>query len=290
MTQHPSGPQGNEPSEQRGLRGPLKVSLSPGGDRPDATDGPFVIERTAALAHEMRNLLDGSLRTLGLAKRAAVLLPATVRESEQIVRYLDTASLAMERMADLVNAAMRGSGSVIGRADLCPSAPITLHEAIRHAVDVITPEAQERAIRIDTRLDQVAGRMPVGPLYSVLLNALRNSIEAIPQGEPGLIQVEASWMPDPAAERDGIKFVILTVSDDGRGAPAEDDPQRVFDFGFSTKPGRRGVGLALAREIIREAGGSIEFAPRHDRPPGPRRGAVLRVVYPSVERPDRSIG
>ncbi len=53
-----------------------------------------------------------------------------------------------------------------------------------------------------------------------------------------------------------------------------------FDFGFTTKPGSLGVGLALAREVIREIGGMIELGHRDERRGSKRPGAVLRIAYP----------
>jgi two-component system CitB family sensor kinase len=54
--------------------------------------------------------------------------------------------------------------------------------------------------------------------------------------------------------------VTVRVTDDGPGLP-EDDPERVFDQGFTTKhsadPGGRGWGLALSRLTCEQRGGGI---------------------------------
>jgi signal transduction histidine kinase len=72
--------------------------------------------------------------------------------------------------------------------------------------------------------------------------------------------------------------VALSVSDEGIGiAPA--DHERVFDRFFRTEHaaatvGGTGLGLALAREIVRAHGGTIEL----DSEPGA--GATFRVTLP----------
>lgn len=51
------------------------------------------------------------------------------------------------------------------------------------------------------------------------------------------------------------------MSDSGAGV-ADDLRERIFEHGFSTKPGGadgRGVGLALVRSIVASAGGDIEL-------------------------------
>jgi two-component system, CitB family, sensor kinase len=66
------------------------------------------------------------------------------------------------------------------------------------------------------------------------------------------------------------------VCDSGPGVPAAaaDD---IFEDGFSTKPapavGRRGLGLALVRQIARRHGGEVRLAE-----PRPGEGACFDVV------------
>ncbi len=52
----------------------------------------------------------------------------------------------------------------------------------------------------------------------------------------------------------------LAVEDNGTGI-SRDAAARMFDKGFSTKVGKRGIGLALARDVIRMYGGDLKFDP-----------------------------
>ena len=58
---------------------------------------------------------------------------------------------------------------------------------------------------------------------------------------------------------DGL--VTLRITDDGRGISAVDLP-RVFDVGFSTWGGHKGMGLALARRIVADHGGKVAISSR----------------------------
>ncbi|NTU59793.1 MAG: PAS domain-containing sensor histidine kinase, partial [Deltaproteobacteria bacterium] len=76
-----------------------------------------------------------------------------------------------------------------------------------------------------------------GQLEQLLLNLLRNSREAAPEG----VHVTV----DAAAEADGVRF---TVCDDGPGVPPE-VAERVFEPFFSGREGGTGLGLATVHRI-----------------------------------------
>jgi len=84
-------------------------------------------------------------------------------------------------------------------------------------------------------------------------NLIDNALDAAAAGpEPRWVRFELS----PAAGG----AVSIVVSDSGTGIPPELS-DRVWEHGFSTKPAGaegRGVGLALVKSIVEEAGGSIE--------------------------------
>lgn len=270
-----------------------------GKDRPEAADAPFALERLTVLAHEIANLLDGSLRCLGLARGSLQALPAHHAELDAVRRYVDTVNSSLERMADLVNAAMRGTASVVGSPSLSPKRTICLSEALAHAADVIYPEAHERGVEIHLDLAPAVAPLPIGPLYSVLLNGLRNALEAITREHPaskgrsapastgggGRIDVVGRRRP-LGSRRGAFDLVELEIRDDGPGISGLSDASAAFSFGFSTKPGGMGVGLALSREVVAEMGGTIELLPRTPPLPAPRPGAVLRICYP-VARDER---
>ncbi|MEW6435342.1 MAG: ATP-binding protein [Myxococcota bacterium] len=93
--------------------------------------------------------------------------------------------------------------------------------------------------------------MPRGDLVLVLSNLCVNAAHAVEAtGRPGTVTVRV--------ERRGPD-VTLAVRDDGTGIPPE-LLQRIFDPFFTTKPPGKGsgLGLALVRQVVQNAGGSID--------------------------------
>ncbi len=120
-------------------------------------------------------------------------------------------------------------------------------------------------------------------MYTVILNGLQNAVEAVARaGGNGRVDICIAHEQGPMRPgygRDNRDWLLLEITDDGAGPPP--DPSRVFDLGFTTKPKGSGVGLAVARGVVQGVGGSIELSPRFAPGSGPRRGAVLRALFPS---------
>ncbi len=259
---------------RRGSKGPRDAEAK--GLRGSALD-----QRSATFLHEVSNLVDGSLRSLRLARRD---LDASADEEvvTQAMRRLEAAESALAHITELI-AALRtpeartgAMGKTGGRfALLDPEGG--LPGAIRHAVDVLRPMAEERGVRLMTETHTSLASAPMMPLYAVVNNAVRNAIEAI--GSMGSVTVRAVVLPEPA---DGIgpggrASLVIEVIDDGPG-PGVEALERAFDFGFTTKMGSSGIGLALAREIVRRLGGEVTLT--EHSPGAARPGAALRVVIP----------
>src|SRR5207244_9190357 len=103
----------------------------------------------------------------------------------------------------------------------------------------------QRQIELRLAVDDLLPTVAIDPtrVRQVLINLLNNAIEAIDQG--GWIEVAA---------RSVSSQVEISVSDNGPGVAAE-HRQRVFIPFFSTKATGTGLGLALARQFVEEAGG-----------------------------------
>jgi signal transduction histidine kinase len=86
-----------------------------------------------------------------------------------------------------------------------------------------------------------------------------------------------------ATRRNKRPVGVLTVVDDGHGIP-EDERQRVFDRFYrlqesrSRQTGGTGLGLPIARDIVRNHGGRIRLTDRDDGAPGLRVVVVLPLA------------
>ncbi|HSH28252.1 MAG TPA: ATP-binding protein, partial [Wenzhouxiangella sp.] len=92
-----------------------------------------------------------------------------------------------------------------------------------------------------------------GQLRQLLINLVRNSQEAHPEGQPRVaISLEAA----SSQSRAGVEMV---VHDDGPGF-SSDVLARIFEPYVTTKPRGSGLGLAIVRRIVEDHGGSIAVA------------------------------
>jgi signal transduction histidine kinase len=102
-------------------------------------------------------------------------------------------------------------------------------------------------------------------LYRVLMNLGGNAVEAVAKSG-GLIAITA-WQ---SADR-----TVIEMADTGPGI-AKGAQAHLFEaFSGSARPGGTGLGLPIAREIMRAHGGDIELAHTGDD------GTVFRLVLPA---------
>jgi signal transduction histidine kinase len=253
------------------------------GDSPAALYAD--VDHLTSLLAQIGSLAEGSLKCVDQAKRslaADALFDAT--HGAEIERELSGAAESLERMAELVHAAMQNSAQSIGSPQLSRARPVTLGEALQHAVEVLGKRARERMTEVAVTLAPGVGALPAGAMYTVILNGLQNALESISRrGGNGKVEVAVRHDAAPSGRgygRDTRDWYVLEITDDGAGPPEGPDLSRVFNLGYTTKPRGAGVGLAVARSVVNGMGGTIELLPRKDEA-GATRGAVLRARFPA---------
>jgi signal transduction histidine kinase len=92
------------------------------------------------------------------------------------------------------------------------------------------------------------------------------------------------WLKDHTEPRiirlDGHGDAMI-VADNGPGVPAR-DRAAIFELGFTRKPGGRGLGLHISREVLDKVGYSLQLDP-----PGPDHGAAFRIEPKAKAAPGR---
>jgi len=83
----------------------------------------------------------------------------------------------------------------------------------------------------------------------VINNLITNAIQSIPDKEKGEIELEVKCPEDK---------VLIRISDNGPGIP-EELREKLFVPNFTTKTSGMGLGLAISKKIIENAGGRIWF-------------------------------
>jgi signal transduction histidine kinase len=229
-------------------------------------------ELLTTLAHEMRNLLDGSMRCLGNAER---ILDSAAPDAAR--DQLSTVRGALERMIGLLNTAMHNAPGVLGSPEMAVTEPVRLGEAIEHALEVMRPLATASGVELVSHLEPEAAHRACGTLYPLILNGVRNGIEAIAICRPSDQSTSGFGQVSVELASSGDGGVVLRITDDGIGPPPNADTC-VYAYGYTTKQTGSGIGLAVAATIVRELpGASITLRPRTGVIASERVGAVLEV-------------
>lgn len=122
-------------------------------------------------------------------------------------------------------------------------APCQLDEIIEDCLGFVEAELKKQGVRLERRVDDLpvilADRLM---LEQVLLNLIRNAIEAMADTPPGqrLLRVAAGA---------GEGEIRVRVGDQGCGL-SEEVRQKLFTAFFTTKPEGMGVGLSICRSIV----------------------------------------
>jgi len=230
-----------------------------------AQDGMMRAERLAAvgtmaagLAHEVRNPLNSiNLQLVLLARRLEKLGEA---QKEEMSGYIEAARKEIARLDDLVGEFL--SLSSLDRVSMAANRP---DEVVREVLELMAPMAEQAGVQVSSEYEGPFApfRMDREKIKQVLVNLIRNAVEAMAQG--GRLMVTT-------AMRDGS--LRIEVADTGSGIPPGRD---VFDFFVTTKKGGTGLGLPIARQIVEAHGGKLAFRSRN------RGGTVFSVVLGAQE-------
>lgn len=165
--------------------------------------------------------------------------------------------------------------------------PEEICQQIESIVTFLRPTLAAKRAKLALDLERARGTMVLADrsqLEALFSALLVNAADAIAEG--GKIAITAVPVADGAPHSDR-RHVEICIEDDGCGI-AEKDLPRLFEPFFTTKPPGQGtgLGLALARTIAQEHGGSVTIenaTPSRDfatAPHGAGRGACVRLRLP----------
>jgi signal transduction histidine kinase len=229
-----------------------------------------------SLTHDLNNLLTVVSGDTQLLRRK---FPSSeepgVREARERIERLDENTRRLGRLLGTLS----GTAQPVGR-------PWTPHLGGGQLTDIVglaregvknhQPEGDPQ-ISVYASDSSLIGSWDPVALERVLDNLLGNAIKYSPPGSPVSVSIvlDAPGSTTPAA--------ILKISDQGFGIPPGDLPH-IFEFFYraenvrDTTPGD-GVGLAMVRRFIDEAGGTV----RVTSTPGTGSTFTLRLPLPVVD-------
>ena len=211
-------------------------------------------EMARRVAHEMKNPLT-PLRFA--AHRLARMGPAGGNEGfDEAVEVIGQEVSRLEELA--------AQFSSLGRPSEAPPTEIDLEELVRSLLETDAPGVAT-TFTADPGLPPVLGHYDA--LFRAFRNLVRNGVEAM-ESEPDprldVTVVETST--------DEMRWLDVRIRDTGPGLPP-DAGDRIFEPDFTTRTRGTGLGLALVRQAVDAAGGSVSARNVDD-------GAELHVRLP----------
>ncbi len=246
-------------------------SERPGRARVLFAPRPEAIARRAAAAdlaagvtHEVANALTAIAGWTRMAASGGP-LPERTRHALDVVQRSARDALGTARG---LLSTMRDAGrTVVASAPEQTDVGLVVEEVI----ETLRPELAEAGIALDIELDEQAwGTTAPSALRLIVSNLVRNAFEALDRG--GRIRVGVRAADDR---------ICVTIADDGPGMSAE-TLGRAFDRYFTTKANGTGLGLALVRDTVDEAGGHLDVESRRGG------GTRFHVWLPAAGSPSLS--
>lgn len=129
-----------------------------------------------------------------------------------------------------------------------------INQVVREACALSLVGAREQGIEVRLELAPHLPQVMIDQvqIQQVLLNLIRNSVEA-------LQQVQERRLVVSTAQRNGEQ-ILVSVADNGPGLAAE-VVERLFQPFVTTKPTGTGIGLSISRSIIEAHGGLLSARP-----------------------------
>lgn len=219
-------------------------------------------QMAAGVAHEVNNPLAG-------IRNAFALFKENLRSDDENYELLELIDREIERISSITHQLYQ----LYRPSQQAPRIFDLLH-AVTDVVTLAEPLARRNRVRVDVQrlslvqddeLSETEVFLREGEVKQVLLNIVRNAIQASPVSGRVVIDVTVT-----------SSDIRLQVSDEGAGVSAE-SAGRLFEPFFTTKTETRegmGLGLSVSQSLVEAMGGTITLENRKSR------GACASVTLP----------
>ena len=215
----------------------------------------------AALAHELNQPLGAIVCNAQAAEEYLGQAPPALSELREIVRDIEADGQRAGNVIHRLRALYQKTGQ--------ERAVLQLNKVIENTIELLRSEFVLKGVSLQLDLDATLPAVSGDyfQLQQVVINLILNALDAMAAQYPGSRCLRIStgcWEPNT---------VRVSLRDSGTGLSAE-QPRRMGEPFFTTKPTGMGMGLAISRSIAEAHGGRL-WAENN-----PDRGATLHVALP----------
>lgn len=218
-------------------------------------------ELAASIAHEVNQPLAAVVNFVEAAREC---LKAD-GESGDAVQLMEDASIQALRAGEIVSwlrtFLSRGGGE---------PAVLFAENLVRDAIRIALLDASAKGIHVIERFTAPEALVEADSIeiQQILVNLLRNAVDAIAAASPGRKCIEVEVTADEVQ-------ICVSITDTGAGVLPE-VRDRMFEPFVTSKTHGLGIGLSISRRLAEANGGAISIA---DRPGG---GAAAKLLLPRV--------
>lgn len=199
-------------------------------------------EMAKQVAHEIKNPLTPMKLSIQHLKRAAEDNAPDLEErinktAQTLIYQIETLSHIATEFSDFAK---------------MPSArqeKIHLGPIITQVADLFMEGKEEEAVKVKIQTAQDVVMADKDQMIRVLNNLIKNAFQAKDEAREPRVEVNLSKAG---------KCVLIEVKDNGKGI-ADDQKERIFQPNFTTKSSGTGLGLAMVKSMVENAGGKVWF-------------------------------
>lgn len=193
-------------------------------------------EMSARMAHEIKNPVSSIYTGIQLLQKKLNL-------SEEDNNYLELLLTVTKRITEITDDLLTYS-----RPPNLKKSIGQITRPLERAIEILTPQIQGQKLELVKQYGKDLPRSIIDSkrMEQVFLNIILNAIQAMEGGGKLVVSVQNNNSDD----------LEISISDTGKGIPPE-DMDKIFNPFYSTKTHGTGLGLATAKRIVEEHGGSI---------------------------------
>jgi two-component system nitrogen regulation sensor histidine kinase NtrY len=217
-------------------------------------------EMAKQVAHEIKNPL--TPMKLSIQHMERLINDGSPNLEEKIKRLAKTLIEQIETLSSIAT-----EFSNFAKMPKANNEAIHIKEAVENSIRLFKT-SDESEVKFTTDLDNaVLVYADKEQLIRIFNNLIKNAIQAIPEGQKGLIEVGLFRNKD---------MVVVSVKDNGTGIDDE-VVDKIFVPNFTTKTTGMGLGLAMVKNIVEGCGGRIWFETAKDK------GSTFYVALPEYK-------